>query len=361
MTPTQKFIAHIRALIAKDDFKAAIQELSALLKDSPLLDKAVQQSARYNNVTQQIRLGLVDFQSANIAKNQIRYGVLELLREIEEQEQELQAPAILELLREIEEQAQQTPAIKAEVERFEVKIEAVKIEKNVVNNSTINAGRDVHIGDMTVMTESTTSRRLRLFLYAFVPILALALAFLYIKNQELKEPLNLTVVVTDATPNPNLPLSKATVTLTYGDKTETQTVEKEANFKGIPANFKNQNATLQVEADGFVRLIRPFVLSDNHISVPLSRDNSLAMVFGNIKDAKGYPVADAQVTVQDMTVSSGSGGFYRVQIPADKQRKTQRVKAFKQGFKVWDYETPVVAAEPVNIILLKTGLSYKNS
>ena len=329
MTHTQNFIAHIRALIAKDDFKAAIQELSALLKDSPLLDKAVQQSARYNNVLQQIRLGLVDFQSANIAKNQITYGVLELLREIEEQE--LQAPAI-----------------KAEVERF-----AVKIEKNVVYNSTINAGGNVNIGDTTVVTESTTSRRLRLFLYAFVPILALALAFLYIKNQELKEPLNLTVVVTEATPNPNIPLSKATVTLTYGDKTETQTVEKEATFKGIPANFKNQNATLQVEADGFVSLIRPFVLSENHMTVHLGRDNSLAMVFGNIKDAKGYPVADAQVTVQDMTVSSGSGGFYRVQIPSDKQRKTQRVKAFKQGFKVWDYDTPVVAAEPVNIILLR--------
>ena len=161
MTHTQNFIAHIRALIAKDDFKAAIQELSALLKDSPLLDKAVQQSARYNNVLQQIRLGLVDFQSANIAKNQIRYGVLELLREIEQQEQ-------------------QAPAIKAEVERY-----TFKIEKNVVKNSTITAGGNVTIGD-TVHTESTTSRRLRLFLYAFVPILAIAVAFFYIKNEQLK-------------------------------------------------------------------------------------------------------------------------------------------------------------------------------
>ncbi len=85
MDNTQTFIAHIRDLIAKDEFKTAIQQLSALLKDSPRLDEAVQQSARYNHVMQQIRLGLVDFQSANIAQNQIRYSVLELLREIEEQ------------------------------------------------------------------------------------------------------------------------------------------------------------------------------------------------------------------------------------------------------------------------------------
>ncbi len=91
MSTTNTFITHIRNLIAKDDFKTAIQQLSALLKDSPRLDEAVQQSARYNNVMQQIRLGLVDFQSANIAQNQIRYGVLELLREIEEQESESSA------------------------------------------------------------------------------------------------------------------------------------------------------------------------------------------------------------------------------------------------------------------------------
>ena len=97
ITNTQTFIAHIRNLIGKDQFSEAIQQLSALLKDSPLLDQAVQQSARYNNVMKQIRLGLVDFESANIAQNQIRYGVLELLREIEEQEQ--------------------TPVIKAEMER----------------------------------------------------------------------------------------------------------------------------------------------------------------------------------------------------------------------------------------------------
>jgi tetratricopeptide (TPR) repeat protein len=123
MSNTLTFIAHIRDLLAKDDVQTAIQQVSALLKDSPLLDEAVQQSARYNNVMQQIRLGLVDFSSANIAQNQIRYGILELLREIEEQEVK-------------------TPDIKAEVERF-----AVKEEKNIVKNSTIQAEK-VHIGDI---------------------------------------------------------------------------------------------------------------------------------------------------------------------------------------------------------------------
>jgi hypothetical protein len=329
MANTQTFITHIRELIAKDEFDPAIQQLSALLKDSPRLDEAVQQSARYNNVMKQIRLGLVDFQSANIAQNQIRYGVLELLREIEEQEVQI-------------------PAIKAEVERY-----AVKIEKNTVTNSTITAGGNVTIGDTTVQTESQTSRRLRLFLFAFVPILAIGFAFLYNKNQKLSEPLNLTVNVTDTTPNPNIPFEKATITLIYGDKTENQTVEKEATFKGIPPNFRDAQVQIKCEADGFVSVQRPFVLSENTVTIPLSRDNSLATIFGHVKDEKGYGLADVQLTVQDITVLSGASGFYTLPIPFEKQLKTQRLRAFKQGFKNWDFETPVINGTPADIILKK--------
>jgi Effector-associated domain 11 len=317
MDNTQTFIAHIRELIAKDDIKTAIQQLSALLKDSPRLDEAVQQSARYNNVLQQIRLGLVDFQSANIAQNQIRYGVLELLREIEEQELS-------------------HPSIKAEVERF-----AVNIQKNVVTNSTITAGGNVTIGDTTVQTESTTSRRLRLFLYAFVPILAIGVAFLYNRNQKLIEPLNLTVKVADATPNPNIPFEKTTISLTYGDKTESQTVEKEATFKGIPPNFRDKTVQIKCDAEGFISVTRAFTLSENTVTIPLSRDNSLATIFGHIKDEKGFGVADVQLSVQDITL----------QIPPNKQLKTQRLRAFKHGFKDWDFETPVISGTPVDIIL----------
>jgi Effector-associated domain 11 len=328
MSNFQYFTAHIRDLIAKDDFKTAIQQLSALLKDSSRLDEAVQQSARYNNVMQQIRLGLVDFESANIAQNQIRYGVLQLLSEIEEQEKH-------------------TPVIKAEVERY-----AVKIEKNVIKNSTITAGGNVTIGD-TVHTESKTGRNLRLFLYAFVPILAIGFAFLYNKNIKLKEPLNLTVVVKDATPNRNIPFEKAKVTLMYGDKTESQMVEKEATFKGIPPNFKDDNATVKVEADGFATLSQTFKLNENTMTIPLSRDNSLGAIIGYIKDEKGAPLANALVSVGDLSASSNAMGYFTLSIPFDKQLKMQRVKVFKQGFKSWDFETPVIQGNPLEIILRK--------
>ena len=108
---------------------------------------------------------------------------------------------------------------------------------------------------------------------------------------------------------------------------------------------------MSVEADGFVPFKQSFILSEKSMTIPLSRDNSLAMISGTIKDEKGYPVEGAQVTVQDITVLSGASGIFMLTIPFDKQRKSQRVKVFKQGFKMWDYETPVLKSEAVNIIL----------
>jgi hypothetical protein len=136
MLNTNTFIAHIRALIAQDDVKTAIQQLSDLLKNSPLLDVAVQQSARYNNVMKEIRLGLVDYEAANITQNQIRFGVLELLREMEDS------------LGLASSHTDTQAALRSEVER------AISIvgSKNVVVDSTITAGGDVHIGDNNTTT-----------------------------------------------------------------------------------------------------------------------------------------------------------------------------------------------------------------
>ncbi len=77
------FLEKIADLIGKDDLEEAIRHLYMLLKDSPRLDEAILQSARYSNITKQIRLGLIDYERANITQNQIRTGLLDLLRDIE--------------------------------------------------------------------------------------------------------------------------------------------------------------------------------------------------------------------------------------------------------------------------------------
>jgi len=121
----QDFITHIHSLIAKGDIPAALKELSNLLESSPHLTEAIHLQSRYNDITHQIRLGVVSFENATLTKNQITAGLLDLLDFIQEKQTE--------------------PQIKTELERF-----SVQINKNTVNNSTINAGGDLTIGDTTI-------------------------------------------------------------------------------------------------------------------------------------------------------------------------------------------------------------------
>jgi hypothetical protein len=81
----RKFTDNIGELIAKDDLQTAIDLLHKLLAKSAKLDEVIMQSARYTDITKQIRLGTVNFEEANVTKNKIRFAILDLLRDIEEQ------------------------------------------------------------------------------------------------------------------------------------------------------------------------------------------------------------------------------------------------------------------------------------
>jgi tetratricopeptide (TPR) repeat protein len=120
MTTTPHFITHIRGLIAKNEIATAIKELKALLENSPRLTEVLQQSARYHRIMTDQRLGVVDAAIANLEQNKISWGLLELLDEIAEE-------------------YSTKPEVKTEVERY--------TQKNVLNQSSINAGQNAIIGD----------------------------------------------------------------------------------------------------------------------------------------------------------------------------------------------------------------------
>lgn len=131
----KKFTERIWDMIARDELKVAIQELSFLLKNSERLDEIVLQSARYNNLTQQIIMGIIDTTQANITKNQIRF-------------------AILAILKSIEDLAENDSQLKEEIEKLEEP--NVKASKNVIQGSNIQIGGDFHFGDINLSTSGTT-------------------------------------------------------------------------------------------------------------------------------------------------------------------------------------------------------------
>jgi DNA polymerase III gamma/tau subunit len=79
-----KPLEQITNLIAQGNLKEAIAQLSELLKHTKHLDEVLQQSARFNDIKKQIRLGIVDFESAELTKNKITFALIELMNEIDE-------------------------------------------------------------------------------------------------------------------------------------------------------------------------------------------------------------------------------------------------------------------------------------
>lgn len=77
-------LAQLRDLIARDEIPAAFQQLRNLLDSTPKLNEAIHQSGRFQYIRRQIRLGLVSHAEANLTQNQIRFGLLDLLNEIEQ-------------------------------------------------------------------------------------------------------------------------------------------------------------------------------------------------------------------------------------------------------------------------------------
>ena len=326
------YFKNIRNLIAQNELDEAIKQLQLLLKNSPKLDETILQSARFHDIRRQIRLGLVSHAEANLTQNQIHVGLLDLLREIEEQSEK--------------------PTMKQEMER------AISIfnSKNMVVDSTISAGGNVEIGDRTIHTESETSRRLRLFLYFFVPVLAIGAAFFWFQFQKMKTPLALKVRIENRTPNPELPEPKSNLSLTVGQKTEPKTgLADEALFEEISANFRGERLRLQFSAPGFVPIDTAFSFDNELLVLPVRRNDDLATLAGFILDEAAKPLEGAKVSIACCDAITDSSGKFVLNIPFQHQRTSQRLDISRTGFEAKSITTPVIPGEILRQGLVKTA------
>lgn len=327
----QQFIPHIRNLIAKNDLSTALAQLRLLLANSPQLDEAILQTARFQDIRRQIRLGMVSHTEATLTKNQIRAGLIDFLREMEEQEK--------------------VPAIKEEM------AQAVSIvnSKNVLIGSTISAGGNVVIGD-TTHTESKTSRRLRVLLFVVVPLLAIAGAYFWYQYQEMRRPLSLKVRIENQTPNAELPGPSGTLSLTYGQKTEAQSeVGDEAFFEGIPAVIAKEAEPVRLtyEPIGFVPVDTTLVIQrDRIVVIPVRRNDDLAILEGVMKDEAGRLLEGVKVSIAGCcsTLTDAMGAFL-LKIPFAHQRTQQRLDLSKEEFVPESLSTPVLKGEMVRVAL----------
>lgn len=98
---------------------------------------------------------------------------------------------------------------------------------------------------------------------------------------------------------------------------------------------KNGNAHIIFQSDGY-ETIDTIIKIKKIINLTICRDNSLSKVFGTIIDGRtGLPTKDVKITLQDISVLSNKEGHFNIDIPFSKQRKVQRLQAYKAGYQLW--------------------------
>ncbi len=81
----KSFIPITKQLIAEDNLQEAIDLLRQHLSVAPRLNEVLHQSGRFQYIRKQIRLGIISHEDAHLTHNQIRFGLLDLLSEIEQE------------------------------------------------------------------------------------------------------------------------------------------------------------------------------------------------------------------------------------------------------------------------------------
>lgn len=128
----------------------------------------------------------------------------------------------------------------------------------------------------------------------------------------------------------------------------------EATFTGIPAKFRNQVVPITVIAEGFelTNKKNQYELSSKSIYVEVKRDESLAKIFGIVRDADTF-LEGVQINIGELQTTTDERGYFVLEIPVKQQKKQQSLIAIKDGYKIYEVFVYPEIQQEIRIILEK--------
>lgn len=222
----------------------------------------------------------------------------------------------------------------------------VQSSRNVLVDSPFIAEGDVQIGDQ-IQTESTLSRQIRLFLFVLVPLLAIGGAYLWYRTQVLQQPFDQRFELVYEHPSPHLAGPEGRLFLTYGNKTEDQSIiNLQAQFDDLPSSHKGRELALRYEAEGFETIDTSLIVNGELIRLPVRRDDTYARLIGTVVSLEGRePLEGVLVSLTCCQEQTDAAGRFEITIPAAFQEKQQRIQLFKEGYEAQDTKTPIIKGE----------------
>lgn len=187
------------------------------------------------------------------------------------------------------------------------------------------------------------------FFFIFLPLLIMGLGYFSFENFT---PLHMTIRVNEVRSIQAIPFDGGELTLVYADKMEKQKIHDEVIFKQIASKYKGEKGRIIFTAKGYDPIDTSIILT-KLIELPIRRDHSLETIFGTVKDEQNRPLKDVMISVQNIKVFTDESGSFNINIPFNQQQQEQRLTAYKEGYKLWDFTSAPSKMIAWKIILLR--------
>jgi len=136
-----------------------------------------------------------------------------------------------------------------------------------------------------------------------------------------------------------------TLALYIGNELEQNEVDKKGiiDFKNIPSKYRDTEILAKLNLKGwqFAKTHSNqtyLVLKNNHINLEIEPDESLSVLFGQIKDDQGNFVRGAHISLKAGKIIEQTDQFgrFELKIPIELQEEEQQMQIVKEGFELWN-------------------------
>ncbi|MGB1207526.1 MAG: NB-ARC domain-containing protein, partial [Chitinophagales bacterium] len=147
---SKELLEKLQKQLTKNEIESVIEQLKELFAHTPKLKHILQQEARYNRLVEQIHLGTISRDNADVAKNKMFIALFNFISEAKKLftiNKKIGKQDLFELVEEIEKQTAENTDLHEEMQQAITNIYIVK-SKNVIANGSVSSGRDTNIGDV---------------------------------------------------------------------------------------------------------------------------------------------------------------------------------------------------------------------
>jgi len=186
-----------------------------------------------------------------------------------------------------------------------------------------------------IKKQNSKNQIITLLLAMGLPILGSFVVFTLLFNQ----PFTTTIKVYGWEGEQHNPLNgKGTLLLTLGDKTERAEMNRrgEAIFKGILPEYNGKYVAIHItDTDG-----EPYFFPDTLILIKKNNLTKVQVLLHGLEKLQGMimdnitgeGVPDVLITIAEINTTTNIQGFFRLEIPVEKQKQEQKIVISKEGY-----------------------------